>query len=213
VAFYTGGPNWVQDPGPFVIGKTLIGLAPLPAPAGVTVIGLTVVDENGQPREVYLTAPRSLGDVRASQIAAAQVVYDAQRQSPLVWNFGSISSLDGEGISHGAAGAQSLQMRDANGIDDVKNWLAAQAGAVIAVIGGAGALVQPIKSTSNLWIQTTASDVIKVLVAGDGVQRSMLRRGALQLAAYGAVKDAIAAAADVAACLALDLSANYPSVT
>ena len=154
----------------------------------------------------------ALEDIRAARRAAAEAHYQAARQSPMVWDFGETEALDDFGASVGPAGVQTLQMRDEPhlGKDDVKNWLGVGAGAITAMIGGAPTLLQPLKTTANVWVQTTAAQALAALVTGDGVQLSALQRGYAMLQAFGAVKRAIEDAEDETALAAVDVTAGYP---
>jgi len=96
-------------------------------------------------------------------------------------------------------------------IEDEKNWLAAQAGVLTALLGGAPETVIPMKCTSNLWIQVTALQANAVLIAGDGTQMSMFQRQAATLANYGRLKKAVADAADAAAVQAIDALEGWPA--
>lgn len=132
---------------------------------------------------------------RTLALQEIEAEYNARRTSPMSWDFGSTAALDDLGNAVGEAGSQTLQMREAPR-DDMKNWLAAQAGAAAAIGAGAPNTIMPIKTTANVWVQTTALQVMQVLVAGDGVQLSALQRGIAQLARFGALKAQLAAAED-----------------
>ncbi|MFN3585198.1 hypothetical protein [Phenylobacterium sp.] len=172
--------------------------------------------------------PRTIGNARlaaqaltlaekaALKRAAAEAYYNQVRQTPMTWDFGQIEALDDDGVSAGAAGVQTLQMRDDpyNGQDDLKNWLSVGAGAITALLGSAPTTLQPLKTTANVWVQTTAAQALTVLVTGDGVQLSALQRGYVMLQTFGAIKKAIAdalEAEDEQALDAIDVTAGYPA--
>lgn len=162
-------------------------------------------------RFLIQTVAPTLADAKAQQLAAAAAQYDVHRQSPMPWNFGSVQAKDDAGLSQGAAGVQTLQMRNTAQQDDVKNWLAAAQGAAAMVSAGAGASLLPLKTTANLWVQTTAAEVLQALVTGDGTQTPALARGQAMLAAYGVLKHQITASATAAAALAIDVTAGWPA--
>ena len=155
---------------------------------------------------------QTLEDLRDVKLADLATLNDAKTQAPFTWDFGSIDSKDDDGLDHGAAGAQTLQMRvdPATQTDDPKNWLGVQAGASMAIIGGAPSNVIPIKATSNLWVQTSALQLTQVLATGDGTQVGMLARQSAILARYGALKAAIGAASDEASLQAIDITQGWP---
>lgn len=157
------------------------------------------------------TPPVDLTGAKAALLAAAGDQFTARRRTPMTWNFGTIDAKDDLGNDVGAAGTQTLQMRDDATQDDWKNWLAAAQGAAAAVQAGAGTTVQPIKVTSNVWVQTTAQQLLQVLVLGDGTQTPALARGEKMLSHYGALKAQINAAADEATLSAIDVTAGWPA--
>jgi len=149
---------------------------------------------------------------RAGLLEALDAQFAAQVQKPFAWDFGKIKAKDDAGAYLGAAGAQTLQMRvdPSIGLDDPKNWLAAQQGATMALIAGAPATVIPIKTAGNAWVQTSALQLSQALVTGDGTQLSMLQRGVAALARNGALKAAIRAAASAEDLAAIDITSGWP---
>lgn len=187
-----------------------IAETPLPMSPAVTVSGSTIADLAGVPTRSWTTTAIALEDLRARQLVAAEVEYNERRQTPLTWDFGEILARDDDGIGRGPAGLQTLQMRDSPERNDLVNWLSAQVGAMTLIAAGQAEAILPLKVTSNFWVQTTAEQVIAVLVAGAGGQLSALQRGQAMLARFGAIKKALADATNPATVLEVDLTAGYP---
>jgi hypothetical protein len=148
---------------------------------------------------------------REAVLGAAQIEYDQRRQSPMTWDFAAIEAKDDTGASHGAAGVQTLQMRDTPDNPDQKNWQSAALSASVAVMAGQAATPVPLKTSANVWVQTTAQQALQVLIAGDGTQSGAFGRGLDMLRRYGALKAQINAAADTPAVMAIDLTAGWPA--
>jgi len=236
MAYAHQGPDWVRIDGAFTIaqGEREGQSAPANFPdsatpeeledAGIVLIedtdppedwtlrvtGHTLADVDGVPTVVWLTEEIELADLLTDRLAAAEAIYDQMRQRPVAWDFAALEGLDDDGVSVGAAGEQTLQMRDSGGKDDPKNWLGAAAGAMAAVGAGFPNLIQPLKTTDNIWVQTTATQVLAVLLIGDGAQTPVLGVARECLVAYGAVKKALTAAEDAQALAAVDLTDGYP---
>lgn len=183
-----------------------------PQPTGVRVLGRTITDVDGAPTETWQTEPLTLADLKAQALAAIDAEYEARRTNPMPWNFGATAALNDLGWDQGPAGVQTLQMRESPR-DDLKNWLAVAAGASAAVAGGAPGLVMPIKVTANVWVQTTAAQLVQVLISGDGVQLSALQRGTAMLQRYGQLKaqNAVAEDAQAVAAVLNSLSEGWPA--
>lgn len=196
----TGGypPGWIEAASDDERAAAQAYALAIPdAPAGVLVLGRVLVDDPEGPRVELEVRDFTLAELKAQALAEADAEYEARRTSPMPWDFGAVEALTDLGVSVGAAGPQTLQMRE-RPRDDMKNWLALAAGASAAVGAGASGALLPLKTTGNVWVQTTAVQVLQVLVAGDGAQLSALQRGAAQLARYGELKGLIAAAEDAA---------------
>ena len=148
--------------------------------------------------------------VLAAQLRAAEAYYNQVAQVPVAWDFGAIEGKDDHGDSTGPAGSQTLQMRvdPATGKDDPKNWLAALSGAQLAIMLGAPNTPTPLKTTANIWVQTTALQAAQVLALGDGPSKlSMLQIGRQRLARFGQIKAELAAAAEAEGATAADVLA------
>lgn len=184
---------------------------PLPLNPAVRVPGSVIQDLSGVPTRAWITEAIPVAEARAAALVAAELAFNAARQAPLTWDFGSIAALDDDGGSLGPAGAQTLQMRDSEGKDDLKNWLSAQAGAQAMKDLGLPDALLPVKTTANAWVQTTAIQVMQVLLLGDGDQLSALQRGQAILRRFGVIKKAINAAATTSVVLSIDVRAGYPS--
>lgn len=161
----------------------------------------------------FVTPPTALETLKAARLAEAEAYYNEVRQTPMAWDFGDTLALDDDGAPAGPAGVQTLQMRDDPyaGQDDLKNWLSVGAGAITALLGAQPNAPHPMKTTANVWVQTTAAQALAVLVSGDGVQVSALQRGYAMLQRHGAIKKAIREAVDAAALAAIDVTAGYPA--
>ena len=217
------GASWVeQDPAMTVdqaaaAGAVLIVEPDYPAAGtyAVTASGLQgpgpTPDDPGTPTRWAAWTIYSLSDLQADKLAAALTAYDTHSQNPFSWNFGTIEATNDAGVSQGAAGVQTLQMRDDATSNDVQNWLGAQVGALTALLGGQGTVVLPLKTTANLWVQTTCAQVCQVLASGDGAQVPMLARQQMMLARVGALKSAIAAATDITTLDAIDVTGGWPA--
>lgn len=152
-----------------------------------------VVSQSGQISARINVEAISLEEVMAATMAQAAAEFDVRRTSEFSWDFGETEAIDDLGNSVGAAGVQTLQMRE-QPRDDMKNWLAVLAGATAVPVEVRDDVVIPIKATSNLWIQTTAAQVIQALVTGDGAKKSALQRGVVHLQRFGVLKTIIEAA-------------------
>ena len=208
--------NWVaglsdEDLAAFGLERAEIAETAEPSGWTIQVTGSVIVDSDGAPMRVWETEGLALETVRARLLAAAASEYAAHRQLPVAWDFGAIEALDDDDVSVGPAGPQTLQMRDDAIQNDLQNWLAANAAAMAAVGAGLPELIQPLKTTANVWVQTTAAQVVQVLVTGDGSQVSAFQMGAANLKAFGALKKAIMTAADIEALAAIDPSAGWPA--
>lgn len=152
-------------------------------------------------------APIPLLMAQTQMRAAAQIEYDTRRQSPMSWDFGQVHAFDDAGGDLGPAGAQQLQMADVNAQD----WQAVTLRAGLLSQGGAGATVLPLRTLANVWVQAPASAVLQVFAAGDGTQVSAFARQLAMRQRFAALKGEITAAADSAACLAIDVTAGWPA--
>lgn len=196
---------------PFGLERAEIAETEKPTSWAVQVTGSAVNDNAGVPTRVWLTEALDIETVRNRLLEAAAIEYAAHRQRPVAWDFGTVEALDDNDVSVGAAGQQTLQMRDDAIQNDLQNWLAANAAAMAAVAAGLPDLVQPLKTTANVWVQTTAAQVVQVLVTGDGVQVSAFQMGAAHLKAFGALKKAINTAADIEALASIDPTVGWPT--
>jgi hypothetical protein len=158
----------------------------------------------------WIVLPPPLAELKAAKLAAAEAAYQAHRQSPFHWDFGAVETLDDFGVGQGPAGAQTLQMRDTPEQDDLKNWGFAFNAALAAAVAGAPQTLAPLKTSANVWVQTTAAQAMQVLMTGDGTQQPAFARGVAMLAAYGLKKAEIGAAADAAALAGVDVEAGWP---
>jgi hypothetical protein len=206
--FANSGPAWAlcaeTDP-----GATAVHEDALPPAGSYHIVGSSLFDLSGVPTMQYNFISWSLSEGQALKLAEAEEAYDDHRQRPFQWNFGTIAALDDNGASLGATGVQHLQMRDDGRSDDIKNWLAAQVGALTALLGGQGAHVLPLKTSGNIWVQTTCADVAKALAGGDGVQIPMLARQQAMLSKIGSLKKAIAAAQTYDDLAAIDVTTGW----
>ncbi|MCX7585002.1 hypothetical protein [Phenylobacterium sp. 58.2.17] len=196
---------------PFGLERAEIAETEMPTSWAVQVTGSAVNDNAGVPTRVWLTEALDIETVRNRLLAAAAIEYAAHRQRPVAWDFGAVEALDDNDVSIGEAGQQTLQMRDDAVQNDLQNWLAANAAAMAAVAAGMPDLIQPLKTTANVWVQTTAAQVVQVLVTGDGVQVSAFQMGAAHLKAFGALKKAINTAVDIETLVSIDPTAGWPA--
>lgn len=146
----------------------------------------------------------------AAQLRAAEAHYNQVAQEPVAWDFGLIEGKDDHGVSTGPAGLQTLQMRvdPVAGKNDPQNWLAALSGAQLAIVLGAPNTLTPLKTTANVWVQTTALQAATVLALGDGSAKpSMLQIGRQRLARFGQIKAQLVAAAESEGATAADVLA------
>lgn len=189
--------------------RAVVAVAETAAPTDptVTVTGSTVADVAGVPTRAWQTASKLLADLKAERTAAADAWYQTLRHAPMSWDFAAIAGKDDAGAGTGAAGVQTLQMSD----DDQSNWQAVTIAAQLAVAGGQGAAILPLKTTANVWVQTTNAQVLQVMALGDGVQPGAYARAFAMLQRVGAIKLAIARAASKAAVAAIDVTAGYPA--
>jgi hypothetical protein len=183
----------------------------LPPEGTYQLTGSTLMDSAGVPTIQYNIIEFDLEQLRAQKLNAALAAFDDHRQRAFSWDFGVTVAHDDAGVLVGVAGLQTLQMRDDGVSNDVQNWLGAQVGALTAVSGGHGAVVLALKTTSNVWVQTTCSQVCAVLAGGDGLQTPMLSRQQGMIAKIGALKKAIAGAASFADLTAIDVTAGWPA--
>lgn len=145
--------------------------------------------------------PASIEPARRAKRLAIDVAFLTRNTANFPWDFGAIEALDDLGVSVGAAGVRSLQIRD---MEDKTNWTAAHTVAMSAVALGAPATIVPLKCDDNVWVQTTALQVMQVLALGEGGRISLFSRQAANLARYGALKKPCAEAADQADLDAID---------
>lgn len=178
-----------------------------PTDPTLTVTGNSVTDVAGVPTRTWRTSTKLLADLKAERTAAADAYYQAVRRTPMSWDFATIAGKDDLGASTGAAGVQTLQMGDS----DQANWQAVTIAASMAVQAGQGAALLPLKTTANVWVQTTNAQVLQVLATGDGTQVSAYQRAFAMLQRVGAIKLAIAKATAKAAAAAIDVTAGYPA--
>lgn len=148
----------------------------------------------------------SLDAERDAKRAALDALFAAKWTTPFSHDFGSIATADDSGNVGGAAGVQTLQMRDDTDHPDQRNWNVVATNAAICALGGALTTVIPIKVTSNVWVRTTAADLLALLPQVSARQVTIL-------AAYGALKAAIGAAADAAALAAIDIAAPFAAIS
>lgn len=196
LAFVEGqSPEWAAEQG-LVVGD--IARTAQPDDPTLSVTGYILADVAGVPTQIWQTVakPLSAQKVDAERMATAR--YDTERVKVMPWDFGSTLALDDLGEPAGEAGVQHLQMREAPR-NDVAAWQAVALAASVAVGAGSGSTVMPIKALSNLWIQTTAAQLLQVLVTGDVGQLSALSRQTAILARFGELKASIAAASDAEA--------------
>lgn len=151
--------------------------------------------------------PPSIEPQRQALRASLDAVYEAANTANFAWDFGELEALDDLEVSLGPAGVRSLQMR---GLEDKTNWTAVHTAATAAVVAGQGGAVIPIKCDDNVWIQTTALDVLTVLTVGAEGRTALLTRQSANLARYGALKKLIADAVDQADLDAIDIQAGWP---
>jgi hypothetical protein len=206
--YANNGPAWAlcaeTDP-----GATQVSESTLPEAGSYHITGSVLFDVGGVPTMQYSFVSWSLAEGQALKLAQAIEAHDYHRQLPFQWDFGTIVILDDNDVNLGAAGVQHLQMRDDGLEDDIKNWLAAQVGALTALIGGQGAHVLPLKTSGNVWVQTNCADVAKTLAGGDGVQIPMLARQQAMLSRIGSLKKAIAAAQTYDDLAAIDVTTGW----
>ncbi len=171
---------------------------------------LTISIESNRVLYTWVGTAWPLERVKAAKMAEIEAAYAQKATTPFAWNFGSIEGKDDDENSTGPAGAQTLQMRfdPANGVDDPKNWIAVTS-TLALIVAVAPSTIVPMKTTGNIWAQVTAAEAAQVLVAGDGSQEAMFPRQVRYLARYGALKKALAAAADSAAVLAIDPATGW----
>ncbi len=149
-----------------------------------------------------------LDEIQAPKRAEIDAAYFQRFTSPFPWDFGSVTGKDDDQVDTGALGAQTLQMRfdPANGVDDMKNWIAVAS--TLAILPDDE--IAPMKTSANLWAQVTVAQAKQVLAQGDGSQTPMFARQAGYLARYGALKKALAAAgSDLAAIDAIDPTSGW----
>lgn len=111
------------------------------------------------------------------------------------YDFGSTPALNDLGTEI-EAGVRSLQMR----AHDISNWQSLYSVASVMVLSGQGSTVLPMRAEDNWNIQTPASQVLQALTA-------VFARGSALVAAGGAIKTAIRAAADP---YAIDIMEGWP---
>jgi hypothetical protein len=183
---------------------------PGPPAAGARRVSTALALVDGAPVRVATDEVIPLAELKAAKLAAAEAAYQAHRQSPFHWDFGAVETLDDFGVGQGPAGAQTLQMRDTPEQDDLKNWGFAFNAALAAAVAGAPQTLVPLKTSANVWVQTTAAQAMQVLMTGDGTQQPAFARGVAMLAAYGLKKAEIGAAADAEALAGVDVEAGWP---
>jgi hypothetical protein len=149
----------------------------------------------------------SIEPARAAKRAQVDAVYEQKNTANFAWDFGSIEALDDLETSVGPAGIRSLQIR---GIEDKTNWTAIHTAATAAVLAGNPGALVPIKCDDNVWVQTTALDVLTVLTVGQAGHMALLTRQSANLARYGALKKLVADAVTQADLDAIDLAAGWP---
>lgn len=186
-----------------------------PLDVGGALYPRNVLGEEGEDWSIEDGGPvEDVAALLAARLDAAAAAYETERTKPFAWDFGTLAALYDDGSAAGAAGEQTLQMRDEPDHPDQANWTKLLTGVTLALMGGGGALVFPMKTSANVWVQTTAADVAKVLAQGDGVKVSALQRGQTQLQRFGLIKQelrALADADDAEGLRAYDVAAGYPA--
>lgn len=148
-----------------------------------------------------------LEPARKAKRAAIDEAFRVRNTANFPWDFGAIEAVDDLGVSVGAAGVRSLQIRD---LEDKTNWTAAHTVAMAAVALGAPETIVPLKCDDNVWVQTTALQAMQVLALGDGPVISLFQRQAANLARYGALKKPCADAVNQANLDAIDEATGWP---
>lgn len=172
---------------------------------------LEIVDGlDGRPKYAWPVVAMTNAEIRAARHFELAAINRAHQEAPFAWDFGDTPGKNDKGVSTGAAGAQTLQMRQAPPNDDIRNWQSAHAAALTALVAGLPDAIQPIKTSDNVWVQTTAAQVIQVLVTGDGAQMPMFRRQQLILENFGRLKALIESAGSKAQILDVDLEEGWP---
>lgn len=194
--------------------RAALGLVEIVEPAaaayGLRVIGSTLSGDD-VPTRAWVTEAIPIEELKSVLKAAAQVEYDTRRQEPVGYDFGAVAALDDFGESAGEAGQQTLQMRAEYPHDDQKNWQAAALAATLAVVVGQGGAPRPLKTTANVWVQTTSAQALQALVTGDGQQASVLAVSEQKLAYFGLLKAQIDATDTAEALAAIDVTAGWPT--
>lgn len=169
-----------------------------------------VNNDANRPKFSWPIVEMTLEELKGVRLNELNNLFLLKNQEPFPWDFGSVEGKLDNGDSVGPAGEQTLQMRVDATTDDVKNWLGAQSAAAVAVQLQQPDTLQPLKTTDNVWVQTTAAQVLQVLVTGDGEQISMLERQRRVLERFGAHKASLAAATTRQAVMDLDFEAGWP---
>lgn len=170
------------------------------------VLGPSLINVDGVLTRAWVTENKTLAELKAEKLVAAEAEYQGRRQSPMPWDFGAIETLDDDGVSQGPAGMQTLQMRSTEANQDIINWLAVYSAGTAMMAADAPDALNPIKATSNLWVQTTAAQSVQVLMSGDGAQTPAFNRGLAMLQAHGRLKAAINGAVNASAVVAIDVA-------